>query len=323
MNKKTKYINFSNPYSCRYNWFIRIYKLTQYRAKQPLSSISFLLSILFNRFAFALVSNKLLINTTAYIYNKRFTMRSTNSQFHSIYFYDKCYEPEVYAAIDIFLPLGGVFVDVGSNWGHHTFIAALSKKAKVYAFEPNCSVYRDLTQIAKDLNCEDKVAAFNVGVGSSQHKTSLIQFRFESGIASVSDDFLKKRLDKSVWLEKIVNLLTFHKPIKNKIDVVKLDGFLPDGMNIDLIKIDAEGFEFDVLQGMTLLLTKQRPAVLFELHTDVNGHFKRYSDFFNNLNYRLFEIVTNLDSNECSFILVNKLKPSSQYNLLATKVIDI
>lgn len=322
--KKFRYVNFCNPYKCEKNWFIRMYKLTQYSTKRPFSYLVYAFSIFFNRFAFALLANNIKLNTTASIDNKRFTIRSTNSQFHSIYFYEECYEPDVFAAIDIFLPgEGGVFVDIGSNWGHHTFIAALNKNAKVYAFEPNESVYRDLIDIAKELNCDDRVSAFNVGVGSSKSKANLVQLRFESGIASVSDEFLKNRFLRARWLEKIVNSISFHKPIERMIDIVRLDDVLPTDTKIDLIKIDAEGFEFDCLNGMKMLLVKQNTAVLFELHTDATGDFGQYQDFFDTLNYQLYEIVTNVNRKECCFIEIDKLKPFTQYNLLAAKTLDI
>jgi hypothetical protein len=147
-------VKYCNPYLIEENLLIRIYKYCGEKSSNRLSSYwSYLVFILFRRIAFALVARDIKLPTTAYYEEKKFVARSTNSQYYSIYFedYNQIYEPDVFAVIELFLPQDGVFIDVGSNWGHHTFIAALEKNAKVYSFEPNRSVFADLIGIARSL----------------------------------------------------------------------------------------------------------------------------------------------------------------------------
>ena len=320
IKNKFNRVKFANPYKCEANWFIRLYKLSCYRDRAPLSYFSYAFSLFFDVFAFFVVARGIKLEAKAQIEGRRFTIRATNSQFHSIYSYEKCYEPDVYSAIELFLPdKGGVFVDIGSNWGHHTFIAAILKSATVYAFEPNKFVFHDLVGISDDLNCRERVKAFNFGLGSSRSRQILSQTRFESGTASVSKIFLSERVSRIHWPEKFMNIISFRKPIEQKIDIYRLDDIIPAGIKIDLIKIDAEGFEYACLRGMERLLEAGDATILFELHTDANATFEKYYEFFGSLNYKLYEIVANVDREVCKFIPVVQLEPSTQYNLLATK----
>lgn len=315
-------VNYKNPYAIKKNVLIKLYCFFENRHfKKPLYYVHHALSLIFKRTAFELVKRKIRLQTAGYYLNREFKARSTNSQFHSIYFpyYTECYEPEVFAAIDCFLPAGGVFVDIGSNWGHHTFIAALEKKAKVYAFEPNDQVYDDLVSIASDLNCQDQVSAYNLGVGAKAASFDLVQTQFESGVASVSGDFLTGRLFDVRWPQRFLDTVTLNNPISKTVEIVSLDSIIPDGMSVNLVKIDAEGAEFDCLVGMSSILQRSDVKVLFELHTDSAGDFSLFEQFFSELNYMIYEISCDLPGSTCAFRRVEKLKPHAHYNLLASK----
>lgn len=315
-------IAYKNPYSAKKNMLMRLYCFFDNRRfAKPWHYIHYSLALIFKRLAFELVKQKVRLQTTGDYSGRTFKLRSTNSQFHSIYFphYASCYEPDVFAAIDHFLPNQGVFVDIGSNWGHHTFIAAIEKKAKVYAFEPNPEVYGDLVGIAADLNCQTQISAFNLGVGSGPASFDLVQSQFESGVASVSDDFLKGRFFTIRWPQKLLDKLTFNSPISRSVKIVSLDSVIPTDINVDLIKIDAEGAEFDCLKGMRSTLQRSDVKVLFELHTDETGDFSEFEQFFSSIGYKLYEIHCDLGKQTCAFRLAERLKPHTQYNLLASK----
>lgn len=315
-------IAYKNPYKIKTNTLISLYCFFDNRRfSKPWHYFHYLFALIFKRIAFELVKRKIKLNTTGYYSGVPFTARSTNSQFHSIYFpyYASCYEPDVFAAIDHFLPNNGVFVDIGSNWGHHTFIAAKEKAATVYAFEPNEDVYGDLINIAKGLDCQDQLRAYNLGVGSGSGSFDLVQSQFESGVASVSDEFLKGRIFSVKWPERLLNKLTFNRPIRRTVNVVSLDSIIPSDVTVDFVKIDAEGAELDCLRGMRSTLQRSDVKVLFELHTDGSGDSSQFANFFADLDYRLYEIICDVRNNTCSFRRVERLKPYSQYNLLASK----
>jgi FkbM family methyltransferase len=315
---KVKYLN---PYSIEENLLIKTYKYCKKKSSNRLSSYwSYLVLILFRRIAFALLARGIKLPTTAYYKEKKFIARSTNSQFHSIYFedYNLIYEPDVFAVIELFLPQDGVFIDVGSNWGHHSFIAALEKNAKVYSFEPNHSVFADLMSIARSLDCETRVRGFNVGCGASEGKLELTQLGFESGVGSLSREFLRNRQDAIRWPERLINWITFKKDIKDAVVVRKLDDLINLNVKVDVIKIDVEGAELECLNGATSILSSSRPKVLFELHTDADGSIGSFATFFETLNYKLYIVEPNIEKDECAFHDLTTLTPFKQYNILAS-----
>ena len=315
-------IAYKNPYRVKKNALMQLYCFFDTRRfSKPWHYIHYSLALIFKRIAFELVKLNIKLQTTGDYAGRMFKVRSTNSQFHSIYFpyYDACYEPDVFAAIDHFLPSGGVFVDIGSNWGHHTFIAAIEKNAKVYAFEPNKEVYDDLVGIAADLHCQNQISAYNLGVGVDAASFDLVQSQFESGVASVSNEFLQGRLFANRWPQRLLDAITFNRPISRSVDIVSLDSLIPTDVKVNLVKIDAEGAELDCLKGMRSTLARSDVKVLFELHTDSSGDFSQYERFFQSLSYKIYEIHCDLNEQTCSFRLTEKLKPCTQYNLLASK----
>src|ERR1019366_8874379 len=68
--------------------------------------------------------------------NIRFNAR--NLQFQSLYapFWQNGYEFDVQTLINLFVPEGGVFFDIGSNWGYFTLYAASQReRLTIHAFE--------------------------------------------------------------------------------------------------------------------------------------------------------------------------------------------
>ena len=257
--EKIMEIKYENNYSIEKNILITIYQyLTRLQSSSKLIHRYFGVvgNTFFKRLAFLLVSRKkvglpqfLFVN--AQIGQLKFKARSTNSQFHSIYFdqFRKCYEPDVYGAIEKYLPNSGTMLDVGSNWGHHTFDAVYRKDATVFSFEPNADVFNDLSQIISDLNVEHKVTPFNVGLGAATGHLRLEQAGFESGVGTVDRSFLRKRYSDTHWLARMLDLITFSKPIVQSAEIVVLDDFFDPQVHVDLIKIDCEGYELNALRG--------------------------------------------------------------------------
>ena len=312
---------FFNPYSIQENLLIKFYKYTSKPSQFKISRyFRYAIGLIFKRLTFGLVARSIVMPVTAQYKDMYFIARSTNSQFHSIYFddYRDCYEPDVFATIDQFLPQNGVFFDIGSNWGHHSFIAALEKGATVYSFEPNSAVYNDLKRISSSLCCDHLVNAFNIALGDSDGHLEITQTGFESGVASVSKDFLSDSITSRLWPEKLIDRITLKKAIRKKVDVRRLDDVVGSDVKVDLIKIDIEGAEIQCLLGAVSVLKRSRPKVIFELHTDALGSTAPFSDFFESLGYKLYIVEPNVSTQECTFRELNQLQPLTQYNILAS-----
>ena len=252
----------------------------------------------------------------------KFTIRDTNSQFHSIYFdrFKSCYEPDVSATLEIFLTEKSILLDIGSNWGHHSFSAALKKKCSVIAFEPNQEVYRDFVRINKQLGLVDKVKIHNCALSSVDSSLLLSQNYFDSGVASISQSYSESVLTshKSLnFLQRIFGVSTVEEVVKVK----TLDSFKIESAT--LIKIDAEGVELEILKGAKETIKSLRPIIIFEFFNGIDASINNFFDFFANLNYVIYQVICTKDVEDTVYTFILKklvyenLVANNQYNLLA------
>jgi FkbM family methyltransferase len=88
-----------------------------------------------------------------------------------------------------------------------------------------------------------------------------------------------------------------------KVPCDRLDNLVPPDRKIDLIKIDVEGFELPVIRGAAEVLTRDRPAIIFE---SINCHFEKlgytprdmYDLMINKLNYSIYFFTDFLSGGE-------------------------
>ena len=144
------------------------------------------------------------------------------------------YEPSGTHWVTIILKPGSVFLDVGANVGYYTTLAAslVGQNGHVLAFEPSLYAFKKLENVLKS-NHIAQVDAFQCAVG-----------------------------DKEEWRDlHLPNQGHLHSPslvpsdksfTPVKVQVCRLDSHpsLQSVLAIDLMKIDAEGFEPNVIRGM-------------------------------------------------------------------------
>jgi FkbM family methyltransferase len=138
------------------------------------------------------------------------------------------------------LPNNYVYVDAGANMG--TIIWQLADGCgHIYAFEPIPKLHRIIDQSAQ-YNAFHKLSLFDKAVGSKPGRVQMVDNDNSSVLndAAVGDGL--------------------------SIEVTTLDIGLVDIAEIDFIKIDVEGFEWEVLQGAVNILNKHKPKLLVELH---------------------------------------------------------
>lgn len=170
------------------------------------------------------------------------------------------------------LTRGGRFVDVGANFGHYTTLAAsiVGPEGSIFAFEPSP---RPAAVI------EDAIA------GNGLENVMLIRSALgrERGHAD-----LYLPLKSNLYSPSLFGGGADYEPLR--VPVIRLDEFetLQDGVPIDLIKIDAEGAEPDIIEGMTDLISKGLVKNMFcELNS---GWLKRN----NSTPETLFDRITEL-----------------------------
>jgi FkbM family methyltransferase len=147
---------------------------------------------------------------------------------------------------------GGAFIDVGANTGQ-TFIKLLSldPERQYVGFEPQ-------------IDCSFYISQFILRNRLTRHVILPIGLSNEAGIL----ELLKHhdRIDSTATTLKGFRPDDFYK-WRDYISVAKGDDVLTQ-MEIDsvaVIKIDVEGAELEVLQGLEKTLERQRPTLFFEV----------------------------------------------------------
>jgi len=176
-------------------------------------------------------------------------------------------------------------IDIGANIGKYTELLLKETAAKVIAFEPLPDAYLDLKKL--ELNNLNRLKVFNQAIGEKNEFLELNYASSKSEKASFSDN-----------LEKL-SFYDFHNNKKMKIKILTLDTFIEENLDdfnqqeIDLIKIDTEGFELEVIKGATKTIKKMSPKYI-QLEFNWHQLFKKqnmysFSEFLKN--YELFQIL--------------------------------
>ena len=163
---------------------------------------------------------------------------------HSVGMVVDVYEETTTRLFETLLKSGMVVVDIGAHVGYFTLIAArqVGPAGKVYAFEPDPDNYSTLLKNI-EANAYDNVVADRKAISDNVGTSQLHLVATGSGRHSMYHHGLPER--GSIEIETTTLDSTFD-------DL--------DWPNVDLIKIDVEGAEVSVLDGMTRLLEK--PAKL-------------------------------------------------------------
>jgi FkbM family methyltransferase len=159
------------------------------------------------------------------------------------------YEPEVTAFLAERLRSSRVFFDVGAYTGYYTRIALnlMDVQSRVVAFEPNPEAAARMRRTLGDA----RLAVREQALGREDHDAVLQ--RREGVVARIRDESIA-----GTGYAK-----------STAVRVRSLDGLvaaeeLPPP---DLLKIDVEGGEVLVLEGMDRLLVQKRPAIAVECHS--------------------------------------------------------
>lgn len=174
--------------------------------------------------------------------------------FKHIYLFGE-FEPVNTAAFKRIIRPGDVCLDVGANIGYFTCLFA-RWGARVYAFEPLPSTFA-LNQETISLNQAGSLAqTFNQGLGERSGSLRIYQFKnLSHGHASSSD-------------------LGREDAVPHECKVTTIDAFCAEQRieKVSFIKIDVEGFEYEVIKGGAGLLNRADAPVV---HFEVNGECVR------------------------------------------------
>ncbi len=175
------------------------------------------------------------------------------------------YEQGTVNFIQEFVKPGFHFVDVGANIGFLSLLAAslVGKKGKVSAFEPVSSTF-DLLNENIQLNAFENTQVFPFALGNETKNVEIHSENKNRGGASI---------------------INHQKGKGESIEIQKLDGVL-NQQKVDFIKIDVEGFEFEVLKGAENLIKTHHPILIIEHTLEINHTAKPYE---------IYEWIQNLE----------------------------
>jgi FkbM family methyltransferase len=159
--------------------------------------------------------------------------------------------------IDVLRP-GMRIYDVGSHFGYFSMLASeiVGDTGHVFAFEPTAETFRVLQENAArrdNITCNN-MAAFR--------ETGQITF-LDQGLDDSSLNFIvNDEADVDAELQhRNVNLI--------RVPAVKLDEFADEHGDPDFVKIDAEGAEGPILEGMNQIIQRCHPGISLEMGDQV------------------------------------------------------
>lgn len=156
------------------------------------------------------------------------------------------YEEEILDFYTKHIHKGDTFVDIGTNIGEHSLFNAklVGETGTVISFEP---IPRLFAQVKKSVELSElhNVNVVNKACGAKEeHMTIYLRDQNIGGSSLVP--FLEKEGEQEI------------------ISIVTADSILKDYTNVDFIKIDTEGYEYEALIGLKNTLEKHKPSLLIE-----------------------------------------------------------
>jgi FkbM family methyltransferase len=200
-------------------------------------------------------------------------------------------------------------IDIGANIGVHTLIASKlsSNKGSVFACEPVGYIYSRLKEnidMNNALNVQMVKKAFSDKTGTSEITISLDGFDAWNSMGGESNN-------------------TGHHFRKETIETITLDDFINDrGLSIsdiDFIKIDTEGWEFNVLKGSTVLMSEGAPVLMLEYSDEISKNFGFSIIMIFDKLIQYGYSVYDYDCNNNSSKLLKRGEDSHLYNVIAAK----
>jgi FkbM family methyltransferase len=189
------------------------------------------------------------------------------------------YEDEIGKLIRVLLKPGSVALDIGANIGLQTIrmSASVGVNGQVYSFEPLTYLQKKFTKNITLNNCSN-VTLFPLAL--SDH-----------------EEHITVNIDEQTWNQGTFSLKHGDNgTTSQQIDVKAGDKMkeIQDLHQLNLIKIDVEGFEYHVLRGLKASLQKHRPHIIFEYDSNYwMGTGQSIADcyhFLTDLNYTLYQI---------------------------------
>lgn len=200
--------------------------------------------------------------------------------FQSLLFKELTYEKEVFRFLSQGISKYDSIIEIGANVGVFTLflykeMLSSGREPKIYAFEPSKKAYRRLVKNL-EINHAIAVETYNCAIGNKIGFSEFFEPEDHLTNGSLSSQFA------SVFSSNLLSSKT----------LVINGNLLSELVSIDdnvLIKIDVEGFEFEVLSGMEEFIEYYSPTMIIEVLSDYEDRLNTLS--FLSKKYDLYNIT--------------------------------
>lgn len=186
-----------------------------------------------------------------------------------------------------------MFMDIGSNTGSFALLSKYftNNEIGIHAFEPNPNVFSTLAKNVQLNQLQNKTSCHALALSNSKSISKLYipstKVRHQSGLATLGENV--QRFSKSQAQHTMVVCTT-------------IDDFVEkyNIQRIDFIKIDTEGWEYNILRGGIKSINKWKPKLLLEFDErnmkQCNVVSQELYDFIKNtLGYKHIENISKED----------------------------
>jgi len=226
---------------------------------------------------FPKISHKKILNKLNFHYDPRDLQ---GPSFHFGYDLEKGfnnYETQGKNLLMSYLPKDGVFYDIGANIGMFSAYFMLNRPdTHLYAFEPVDLSFKCLSNSL--LNFSDNVHLYKNAIGLENENKKIYKCDLNDGGHSFYNGSDTRQSEDVV----VVNLDSFR--VNNSIP-------LPD-----VVKIDVEGFELEVLKGISNIILESKPVMLIESNNKDLSEKGEFWNYFKNLENIGVSIIDPLNS---------------------------
>ena len=224
-----------------------------------------------------------------------------------IYFYS---ESDTSFGLLRYLKKGDIVLDIGGNIGQTALMMAkkVGNTGHIYSFEPYPSTFQQMKKnLSLNPGISKKIQLENAALGAAPD--NLMMYR--DSVANSGANRMTRETHATTNGKVAVPVSTIdifaHQQQLNK---------------IDFIKMDVEGFEFNVLKGGMEIITRHKPILFIELNDnnlrEQGDNAKELIQSLIRLQYKIVNAATgesvseNIDFSNCHFdILCTALQPSA------------
>ena len=163
--------------------------------------------------------------------------------------------------------LTGLCIDIGANKGQYSAALLEATTARIIAFEPLPGAYQELAALSD--RYPGRLLAINKGVGDKNMELELHYGDEDSKLASFSSEV------NEIPYVGASNVRSIPVPMVTLDEYFLADKRLIPNSGIDLIKIDTEGYEYNVLLGAQILIATVKPRFIqieYNLHQLIKSH---------------------------------------------------